>query len=1063
MTARRVLLVCVVVAVVAAATVWWRGRAGGDAAGAATPVALTVDHRVAPLGIDTAAPHLSWQHDIATRDWRQSAYQVLVASDPSRLREGSADVWDSGRQQSDQSHGISYAGPALESGRRYHWTVRTWDAAGDASSFAPASFWEMGLLQASDWHAQWIARDDVEAREDRAGVQWIYVSGRDAMRMPLDTEATFRVVFDLAQKPANAALFTTTRGDFVATVNGRPAGAKTRSWVAFDREDITEALVIGRNEVEIRLKTALVADATAPADRRIPSALAGLVKLTHADGRIERFASDTTWQSRVGTASDWQNSAVVASLGDGRFPDPGPLPAPASLLRRDFEVTKTVASARLYATALGSYRIFLNGERVGEDVLTPEFTDYRKRVVYQTYDVTSLVRNGQNAIGAMLGDGWFGSAMSWYGNRFFFGPGPLRMMAQLELVYSDGTRDRVVTDGTWKSVGGPILHSEIYAGEVYDARRDVAGWNASGFNDAAWTSALVAGGPVGELSAQMTTTPRVRESITPQSVAEKSPGVFVFDMGRNIVGWTRLLVQGPAGTRVRMRFAERLDPDGNIYRDNFRNANATGIYVLRGGGLETYTPLFTFYGFRYVEVTGYPGTPTVASLSGEVVTSVDASPSGRLDTASPLVNRFWDVGIRGQQGNFLSVPTDCPQRDERLGWTGDAGAFWRTGSYNFDIAAFTRKWMLDVRDAQSPQGSVPNTAPHVPDLGDGAPGWGDAIVILPWTSWMQYGDTRFITENWDAMEKWMTYIHEGNRDLIRRNRVGWNFSDWLAPDERTSKELVGTAYWALIADQMQQMAEASGRSEAAAKYRALHDEIRAAFQKAFVREDGRVDVGTQTSYVLALNMRLVPEPLVASAVEHFVRAIEERNWHLSTGFLGTPYLLFALTDHGRADVAYRLLLNETYPSWGYMISKDATTWWERWNSDTSDPAMNSYNHYAFGSVVAWVYRYVAGIDTTQAGPGFKQIVIHPRVDARMPRAKGEYDSVYGTIVSDWARADDGRFTMRVTIPANTGATVYLPAGETTRVFEGGQEIATTREGTSHVVAIGSGSYAFEVR
>jgi alpha-L-rhamnosidase len=1057
-------LVAGILLVVAAAG-WWlmRGRNNTTDPSAATPTALTVDHRADPIGIDTPAPHLSWQHAIDARNWRQSAYQILVATDPSLLRDGSADVWDSGRQESDRSHGLSYAGPSLESGRRYHWTVRTWDNAGTPSSFAPASFWEMGLLQSADWQARWIAGSDAEAQADRAAVRWVYVSGQNAMQMPLDTASVFRVVIDLPAKPANAALLVTTRGDFVATVNGKPAGVKTRSWVAFDREDITESLVVGRNEVEVRLKTALVADAQPPANRRIPSALAGLVKIVHEDGRVERHGSGPAWQSRLETSPAWQDSAVVADLGDGRFPDPGPVPSAASLLRRTFDVAKAVRSARLYATALGSYRLFLNGERVGADVLTPEFTDYRDRVVYQTYDVTALLRNGQNVLGAMLGDGWFASAMSWYGNRFFFGPGPVRMMAQLEVVYEDGTRDRVVTDGTWKTATSPILHSEIYAGEVYDARLDDPAWSTVGFDDASWNAAPTTAAPSAALTAQVTTPVRVIESVAPASVTEKAPGVFVFDMGQNMVGWTRLNVEGMRGTRVRMRFAERLDPDGNIYRDNFRNANATGIYVLRGGGAESYAPLFTFYGFRYVEVTGFPGTPTTASLTGEVVSSVSATATGRIDTASDLVNRFWQVGVWGQKGNFLSVPTDCPQRDERLGWTGDAGAFWRTGSYNFDIAAFTRKWMIDVRDAQSPEGSVPNTAPHVPDLGDGAPGWGDAMVIVPWTSWMQYGDVTFINDNWDAMEKWMAYIHGGNADFIRRNRVGWNFSDWLAPDERTSKELVGTAYWALIADQMVQMADATGRVEAAARYRALHDNLRASFAKAFVRDDGRVDIGTQTSYVLALNMRLVPDALVAQAVEHFVQSIEERNWHLSTGFLGTPYLLFALTDNGRSDVAYRLLLNETFPSWGYMVTNNATTWWERWNSDTSDPAMNSYNHYAFGSVVAWVYRYVAGIDTSSAGPGFKQIVIHPRVDARMPRASGEYQSVYGRIATEWAKPEAGPFTMRVSIPANTGARVVMPAGQGTQVYEGGQVVTSRTEGSNHIVEIGSGNYSFEVR
>jgi alpha-L-rhamnosidase len=652
--------------------------------------------------------------------------------------------------------------------------------------------------------------------------------------------------------------------------------------------------------------------------------------------------------------------------------------------------------------------------------------------------------------------------MSWYGTRFFFGPGPTRLLAQLEIRYRDGTRETIATDGSWKTAVSPVLRSEIYAGEVYDARLEQPGWSRPGFVESGWHPAEAAPGPSGLVSAQVSTPVRVSQTLVPRSMKSLGEGVHVFDMGQNVVGWATMSVRGPRGTRVRLRFAEIVNPDGRIYRDNLRNADAEDVYVLRGGGLETFTPQFTFHGFRYVEVSGYPGTPTLAAVRGEVVTSLTGNPTGRLRTSSALVNRFWEVGLWGQRGNFLSVPTDCPQRDERLGWTGDAGVFWRTGAYNFDIASFTTKWLVDVRDAQSPQGAFTNTAPHVPELGEGAPGWGDAGVIVPWTAWMQYGDTQFIVDHWDAMDRWMRYIQDGNPDFVRRHRVGFNFSDWLAPDDRTSKDLVATAYWAMLASRMSEMARAVGRTGDAQRYNSIHENIRAAFARAFVKPNGEVATGTQTSYLMTLHMRLAPEALVPALVSNLVKAIDDRNGHLSTGFLGTPILLFTLADHGRTDVAYRLLLTDTYPSWGYMLSKGATTWWERWNSDSGDPAMNSYNHYAFGSVVAWVYQHVAGIDTSSDGPGFKHIVIRPRLDPRLRHARGEYDSVYGTITTDWATSPGG-FTLRATVPPNTTASVHLPRLPGATIMESGRAVTARLDGDRAVVEVGSGSYVFDVR
>ena len=683
--------------------------------------------------------------------------------------------------------------------------------------------------------------------------------------------------------------------------------------------------------------------------------------------------------------------------------------------------------------------------------------------------------NGNNVIGALLGDGWYGSGLTWVGMHFFSPPD--RFVAQLEIDYADGSHETVITDESWKTAESPILRSDIYGGEDYDARLEEAGWEKPGFDDSKWVPAVVGDAPSIALSSQIDSPAQVIATLTPKKVTPLANGAYIFDMGQNMVGWANLKVKGAAGTKVRLRFAEILNPDGTIYTANLRNADATDDYTLRGGDEETFSPHFTFHGFRYVEMTGYPGPPPLDAVRGEVVSSVSGDPAATLKTSSDLVNQMWSIGIWGQRGNFLSIPTDCPQRDERLGWMGDAGVFWRTGSYNFDIAAFSQKFIQDIVDAQTSQGAFTNVSPNTLPFGGGgtegtsawnegmvgAPGWGDAGVIVPWTTWLQYGDQAVIEQNWDAMQRWMEFIQSRNPDFLRSKGVGPNFADWLAPDENTNKDLLATAYWSLIANQMSQMARAIGKGDDARRYDDLVQNIRAAFQKAYIKADGTVGTGTQTSYVVALYAGMAPTSLEPLLVDKLVKNIEARNWHLSTGFLGTPFLLFTLADHGHSDVAYRLLLNDTYPSWGYMLSKGATTWWERWNGDTGDPEMNSYNHYAFGSVIAWVYRYAAGIDTTPDSPGFKQIVIHPHLDSRMPSARAEYESVYGKIVSDWKGTSGGPFSLAVTIPANTSARIFLPATAGLHVTEGGNAINAQAENGSYVIRVGSGSYNFEVK
>ncbi len=980
------------------------------------PVRLRCESLQNPVGVDSAKPPFSWQSDNTERNWQQSAYQILVASSAEQLNAGHADVWDSGKIASAESVGIVYGGPNLESRKRYYWTVRVQDAAGKTAQSAETVWWEAGLLDKDDWKAKWITWTDPEAAADRAGIRWIWVTGQDALSMTPKVAAVFRTEVDVPDHPREATLFLLARGNFVAKVNGQQVGAKQR-WNSFDREDI--ALVPGKNSIEVSVTVAEPNDFGPEAGAKtMKAAVAGLLKITRSDGNVARVTTNSDWQAKLANSPDWQAANVVAVLDDKRFGDVPPLPQPAALLRHGFAISQPVKQARLYVTALGSYRVFLNGNRVGNDVLTPDFTDYTKRVLYQTYDVTEWLTQGQNAISAVLGEGWYGSGLTWEGRSYFFLPPPTRLLAQLEITYSDGSNDTVLSDESWKGARSPILRSEIYAGEVYDARLEQQHWNRPSFDDNGWSAATRADAPSVLLASQMSAPARVTETLTPKSVTPSANGTYIVDMGQNMVGWVALKATGPAGTAIRLRFAEILNPDGTIYRENLRNADATDLFVLRGEGEETFTPHFTFHGFRYVEVSGYPGVPAPASITGEVVSSVSGEPTAKLIT-----------------------------------------------SINFDIDAFSHKWMHDVVDAQTAQGAFPNVSPDVlrPFGSEGAPGWGDAGVILPWTTWIQYGDKSIIEENWPAMVRWMDFIAQANPDYLRKKGVGPNFADWLAPDEHTNKDLLATAYWALIADMMSQMAHATAKEPEAKQYAELVANIRKAYQKAYIKANGDVEGGTQTSYVVTLYTQMAPPALEAAMVANLVKDIEGRDWHLSTGFLGTPFLLFTLANHGRADVAYRLLLNETYPSWGYMLSKGATTWWERWNGDTGDPAMNSYNHYAFGSVVAWVYRSVAGIDTTSAAPGYREIVIHPRLDSRVRKAHGEYESVYGKIISDWSGSGTGPFVLEVTIPANTKAWIFLPAFGNGRVTQDGRPAKVRKQGDSNVVKVGSGSYSFEVR
>ncbi|GHO72798.1 alpha-L-rhamnosidase [Ktedonobacter sp. SOSP1-85] len=709
---------------------------------------------------------------------------------------------------------------------------------------------------------------------------------------------------------------------------------------------------------------------------------------------------------------------------------------PCPLVRKEFRVGAGLKQARLYATARGLYLLSLNGQRVGDDYFRPGWTDYHQRLQYQTYDVTSLLVPGENALGVILGDGWYRGVMSWLGQRNFYGQS-VQALVQLELEYSDGSREVVVSDESWKTATGALQYSDMLMGEAYDARLEQPGWDQAGFDEAHWQAVTIQPLDATLLVAQYGPGVQKVAELTPQQIRELQPGTYLVDLGQNMVGWMRLRVTGPAGTTVQLRFGEMLQADGTLYTENLRTARATDLYTLKGEGEEVYEPHFTFHGFRYVEVTGYPGQLTNEHITG-IVVQTPTPPTGSLLSSNAMLNQLVHNIEWGQRGNFLEVPTDCPQRDERLGWMGDAQIFARTATYNADVAAFFTRWLSDVADAQSPEGWLPNIVPSIIDPRAGAPAWSDAGIIVPWTLYLAYGDTRLLARQYTSMTRWLEFLVEANPDgrwRKRRNGGGegqWDFGDWLSIEAETPKDVIADAFFAHSAALLAKIARVLGREDDAMRYDKLFARIQTAFQTSHITPDGRVAGETQTGYVLALRFGLMPEALRPIATQHLVEDIQRRGGHLSTGFVGVAHLLPTLTENGRVDVAYQLLLKDTFPSWGYSIRHGATTIWERWDGWTAEkgfqtPLMNSFNHYSFGSVGEWLYRYAAGIETQEMPePAFKQSILRPFPDPSLQRLRAVYDSIHGRIVSAWAY-EESTFTWQIELPPNTTATVYVPA------------------------------------
>lgn len=880
--------------------VLWLALISGICSAAVTVKGLRCEYLVDPLGIDATSPRLSWIITSGRRGETQTAYQILAASSPELLRDGKADLWDSGKVSSDESSQIIYSGQPLVSRERCFWKVRTWDRDDKAADWSPDALWTMGLLQPGDWRAKWIA-------------------------------------------------------------------AK---------------------------------------------------------------------------------------------------PSPVPYLRKSFELKSPVQRAVLYVTALGLYEVRINGRRVGDHLLAPDWTDYRQRVRYQTFDVTGLLKPGGNALGALLANGWYSGHIG-NGGYEFFGRQPA-FLAQLEVTYQGGQTETIVSDDTWKTHASPILSSDFMLGEDYDARLEIKGWDQPGLDESQWSVVGVRDDSSPKLESQVMPPVRQLCELHPKTIKASGPGSWICDLGQNMVGVVRLKVSTPAGTRITLRHGEMLNPNGTLYTRNLRGAPSIDHYVCRGGGVEIWQPRFTFHGFRYVEISGLAGRPDKDAVTGIVIGS-DNPRTGEFACSDARINQLQSNIQWGQRGNYISIPTDCPQRDERLGWMGDAEVFIRTASYNADVAAFFTKWLVDVDDGQSPAGAFSNVSPNTSKDAGGVPAWGDAGVICPWTIHEMYGDRRILERHLPAMIKWVDFLKLHSDGLIRDKDRGEDFGDWLSINADTPKDLIGTAFFAYSTHLLAKSCRVLGRTAEADKYDQLFADIKTAFNQRYVKPDGHIQGETQCAYAMALKFELLPADLRPKAAQYLTADIKAKGGHLSTGFVGVSYLLPVLTQAGEADTAYGLLQQDTFPSWLFSVKQGATTIWERWDGWTpekgfQDPGMNSFNHYSLGSCGEYLFGYIGGI--RPASPGFKTILIDPVIRDGLTWAKTSFDSIQGKIATAW-KMNGNRLTLEVEVPANTTATICIPARAIADVTEGGKSVENAEDVTflrqedgKAVFDVGSGTYKF---
>ena len=1069
---------------------------------------LQVDYMTTPLGIDDASPRFSWKMESDRYGQVQDSCRIVVTEAATGVT-----VWDSEPMLSDLSVGFVYRGEPLKPCTRYDWTVTVTNAA--AETVSAGSWFETGLLD-GDWSgAQWISSGQPHFSKYRSHYDIEFdlaCAGENPQPVFVFGWQDEENYVSLKLSGSSAALCHTTDGvdslDWEAPLKALPSHLCVRVY-GLDYAKGYRVWLIADN-VPVNKEPVVVQPY--PLDVWKPDCRFNQVGFAQLTPGCEAVFSNLTVKERVWNSTLYQSDESI-QVAEATVVLRSPAEeSGAPMLRKTFRVEKPLASARLYTTARGIYEYEVNGKPLADDWFNPGSSDYRYRIFYNTYDLTPLLRKGDNAIGAMLGAGWYsdftGYATAWQDQ---FGT-QLSLLAKIVLTYTDGSQQIIVSDGSWKAFdGGPITSDSFQNGEDYDARREVPGWSQARFDDAAWQPARVEEAPADSIAIQyyIGSPVQTQQVLQAVSVSEPKPGVFVYDMGQNMVGVPRIRLQGESGSVVTFKYGEMIYPTevpedpmppltaevyaerkGLAYNENYRGALSTDHYILKGGGAETFQPHFTFHGFRYIEIHGLDKALPLESVEGLVLHSVGAQTSS-FETSDPDVNRLYENIVWGQRGNFLSIPTDCPQRDERMGWMGDAQVFARTATYNMNVAPFFARWFHSIRDIQGDDGSycdfVPKVGqpPYGSSKGGGALGWMEAGVVIPWQVYLQYGDIQFVREQYPSMVRYMEYLQ--NR-AVGDIQPGSGYGDWVAV-EHTNSPLTNTAYYAYDAMLMEKMARALGKHADALRWKELYGRIKAAFNREFVGPDGitkeskhvppyhewiaggadaSFKANTQTSYVVPLQADLFDDQHKSLAMQNLVGNVAAHDYTLTTGFIGTPYLNLVLSRGGFDEVAYKLFEQRNYPSWLYPVLQGATTMWERWNSYTIKRGfgmvdMNSFNHYSFGAIQEWMFSYMLGIQPDEGDPGYHVFTLAPRVGGTFSFARGHYDSVYGRIESGWERLEDGSLQFDFTVPANTTATLILPVEEDSEV-----EIL---EGREHVTpgdlpgryALPSGKYRFVVR
>lgn len=1044
---------------------------------------LVTEHTDRPLGIDERAPRLSWTLRSGLRDQEQRAYRVLVATSRARLTPGRADVWDSGRVRSSRTFDVAYAGPPLRSRTRYFWSVKAWGERGGATRWSDSTWFETGLLEASDWRARWIGAPPGASEPDLdfEGASWMWFpEDGDPTQAAPPGDRLFRTTFDGAGV-TDAELLITVDDSFTAYLNGEPVAESIVDPEAWRHPRlVTLQLQPGENVLAVAARNTAHADGS-----HSPAGVLARLRLTLQNGTTRLIEGGEAWRTAAQAPAGWMEPGFddaawlparrTAAAGDAPWGQLAPpaLEQPAPLLRRAFELDQGVERARLYVAGAAYADVSLNGRRVSDHVMDPGFTRYDTRVQYVTHDVTGQLRRGENVLGAELGRGFFGmttpNVWNWHTVPWHGDP---RALLQLEVTLRDGRRRTIVSDDGWRWHESPTRFDSQYSGESYDARLAQPGWDAPGFDAASWTAAAELEPPAGRLVAQEHEPMRVTETLPPQRVTSPRAGLHVFHLPRNIAGWARLRVHGPAGTELTLRYGEKLNPDGTVQSSNglVTGRFQTDTYTLRGGaGTETWEPRFSYKGFQYVEVAGWPGTPTVRDLDGRLV-HTDVASVGDFSSSNELFDTVRDLTRRTVLNNLHSIPTDTPMY-EKNGWTGDAQLMTETYLLEFDMQRVLVKWLDDIRDSVDANGRPPAIAPDG-GWGQGqygaAPPWNAAYVLIPWWLYEYRGDRRVLADHYAAMSRYMDWEIARSPDGIHSSFLG----DYLAPGYHGNPEedlaLAGTAYAYEMAKTMSRIADVLGRPADAARYRSDAARIRDAFNAAFLdAERGIYRTATdpdyrQTSNVLALAFGMVPADAEAEVLQNLVDDIHARGDHLNTGALGTKYLLPVLTERGYGDLAYAIATQRTFPSWGYWIDNGATSLWEMW-----DLGARSRDHaFLGGAIDDWFFKDLAGI--RPATPGFEAIEVRPEPVGDLDRVAAATRTPRGEVAASWRRRRDGAFRLHVTVPVGSTAQVHVPASSPREVLEGGRPALRSKHlrylglrGDRPAFEVGSGRYRFE--